>query len=74
MTSASSGPLSDLRVLDLTVARAGPTPIAAGSTKSPVLGATRSAAPDAGQHTDEVLGELGLWPERLAAFRDAGVI
>src|SRR5690606_19523142 len=31
-------------------------------------------APRLGQHTDELLGELGYGPERLAALRAAGVI
>jgi formyl-CoA transferase len=39
----------------------GPTPV-------------RSAAPGAGQHTGEVLAELGLSPERLGELHDAGII
>jgi formyl-CoA transferase len=34
----------------------------------------RTGAPRAGQHTEEVLGELGLSPEELAALRVAGAI
>ncbi|WP_375691546.1 CaiB/BaiF CoA transferase family protein [Pseudooceanicola sp. LIPI14-2-Ac024] len=34
----------------------------------------RRAAPDAGQHTDEVLGALGLDPDRIAALRDQKII
>jgi crotonobetainyl-CoA:carnitine CoA-transferase CaiB-like acyl-CoA transferase len=34
----------------------------------------RHPAPDLGQHTEEVLGELGLEPERIAALRAEGVI
>lgn len=31
-------------------------------------------APTLGQHTDEILGELGCTPERIAELREAGVI
>ncbi|MBB3331479.1 formyl-CoA transferase [Halomonas campaniensis] len=34
----------------------------------------RSPAPLFGQHTDEVLGDLGLAPDELATLRDAGCI
>jgi crotonobetainyl-CoA:carnitine CoA-transferase CaiB-like acyl-CoA transferase len=37
-------------------------------------GAIRWAGPALGEHTDAVLAELGLAPERIAALRDAGVI
>jgi formyl-CoA transferase len=37
----------------------------------PVL---RNAPPALGQHTDEVLAELGIDPQRRAALRDAGVV
>jgi formyl-CoA transferase len=36
--------------------------------------ATRSASPDPGQHTDEVLVELGVTSGDIAAFRSRGVI
>ena len=41
------------------------------SATPPVL---RSAPPALGQHTDEVLGALGLGAERIAALRAAGVV
>ena len=31
-------------------------------------------APDFGQHTDEVLGELGLGADRIAALRASGIV
>ncbi len=34
----------------------------------------RSAVPEAGEHTDEVLAEFGIKPERIIALRDAGAI
>ena len=34
----------------------------------------RRAAPDHGQHTDEVLAEKGLSPQRIAQLRDHGII
>ncbi len=34
----------------------------------------RSAAPDRGEHTDELLREAGLDAEQIAALRDAGII
>jgi formyl-CoA transferase len=34
----------------------------------------RSAAPEPGQHTDEVLRELGYTAAEVAAFREAGVV
>jgi crotonobetainyl-CoA:carnitine CoA-transferase CaiB-like acyl-CoA transferase len=37
-------------------------------------GAVNTAAPTLGQHTDEVLGGLGLAPERIAQLREAGVV
>jgi crotonobetainyl-CoA:carnitine CoA-transferase CaiB-like acyl-CoA transferase len=37
-------------------------------------GAVNTAAPTLGQHTDEVLGRLGLAPERIAQLRAAGVV
>jgi formyl-CoA transferase len=30
--------------------------------------------PEVGEHTDEVLGELGIDPEQVARLRDAGAI
>jgi crotonobetainyl-CoA:carnitine CoA-transferase CaiB-like acyl-CoA transferase len=33
-----------------------------------------TSAPDAGEHTDEVLAEFGLTPEEVAVLRDAGAI
>jgi crotonobetainyl-CoA:carnitine CoA-transferase CaiB-like acyl-CoA transferase len=36
--------------------------------------AVRGPAPDVGQHTDQVLSELGISPERIAALAEAGVI
>jgi len=41
------------------------------SATPPVL---RHAPPALGQHTDEVLAEWGLAPERIAALREAGVL
>ena len=37
-------------------------------------GAIRWAGPALGEHTDAILSELGLAPERIAALREAGVI
>ncbi|MBI3636115.1 MAG: CoA transferase, partial [Candidatus Rokubacteria bacterium] len=37
-------------------------------------GAIRTAAPEAGEHTDEVLGELGYSPEEIAALRRDKVV
>jgi formyl-CoA transferase len=34
----------------------------------------RSASPDPGEHTDDVLGELGLSPSEIAALRTAGIV
>ena len=31
-------------------------------------------APLKGEHADEILGELGLGPDRIRALRDAGVV
>ncbi len=41
------------------------------SATPPVL---RNAPPALGQHTDEVLGEMGLSAERIAALRSSGVV
>ena len=41
------------------------------SATPPVL---RNAPPALGQHTDEVLGELGLDSARIAALRASGVL
>jgi crotonobetainyl-CoA:carnitine CoA-transferase CaiB-like acyl-CoA transferase len=41
------------------------------SDTPPVL---RSAPPALGQHTDEVLGELGLAPMAIQALRSRGVV
>lgn len=37
-------------------------------------GAVRWPGPDLGQHTDEVLGELGLDPDAVAALRTKGIV
>jgi crotonobetainyl-CoA:carnitine CoA-transferase CaiB-like acyl-CoA transferase len=37
-------------------------------------GVHRTPAPTLGQHTDELLGELGLTPERIAALRADNVV
>ncbi len=37
-------------------------------------GAIRRPAPTLGQHTDEVLGELGLVPDEIVALRAARVV
>ena len=37
-------------------------------------GAIRRPPPHAGQHSDEVLAEVGYDPERIAALREAGAI
>ena len=34
----------------------------------------RTAVPEAGEHTDEVLEQFGIDPARIAALRDAGTI
>jgi formyl-CoA transferase len=39
-----------------------------------VSNAVRSASPDAGQHADEVLTEIGLTTEEIARLRDNGVV
>lgn len=38
------------------------------------VGVHRTPAPTLGQHTDELLGELGLTPERIAALRADNVV
>jgi len=43
-------------------------------TLSRTPGAVRLPAPDLGQHTDEVLGELGYAPEDVMALRRDGVV
>jgi crotonobetainyl-CoA:carnitine CoA-transferase CaiB-like acyl-CoA transferase len=43
-------------------------------TLSRTPGAVRTPAPDAGQHTDEILGELGYDKEEIAAVRRDGVV
>jgi crotonobetainyl-CoA:carnitine CoA-transferase CaiB-like acyl-CoA transferase len=35
---------------------------------------TRSMPPELGQHTDEILGELGLDGQAIAALRTAGAV
>jgi crotonobetainyl-CoA:carnitine CoA-transferase CaiB-like acyl-CoA transferase len=37
-------------------------------------GSIRSLAPQLGQHTDEILGELGYSKEELERWREAGAI
>ncbi|HKP12756.1 MAG TPA: CoA transferase, partial [Blastocatellia bacterium] len=37
-------------------------------------GEVRRRAPRLGEHTDEVLSELGFAPHEVAAFRDEGVV
>ena len=41
-------------------------------TRTPA--AIRSAAPDAGEHTDEVLAEIGLGPDEIARLRATGAV
>jgi crotonobetainyl-CoA:carnitine CoA-transferase CaiB-like acyl-CoA transferase len=43
-------------------------------TLSRTPGAVRTAAPEAGEHTDEILGELGYTPSAIAALRDEKVV
>jgi formyl-CoA transferase len=43
-------------------------------TLSRTPGAVRTPAPDVGQHTDEILGELGYSKEDIAALRRDGVV
>ena len=43
-------------------------------TLSRTPGAVRMPAPDVGQHTDEILGELGYSKEEIAAIRRDGVV
>ena len=43
-------------------------------TLSRTPGAVRTPAPDVGQHTDEILGELGYAKEDIAAIRRDGVV
>jgi crotonobetainyl-CoA:carnitine CoA-transferase CaiB-like acyl-CoA transferase len=37
-------------------------------------GAARTAAPDPGEHTDQILAELGFSPEEIERFHKAGVV
>lgn len=43
-------------------------------TLSRTPGAVRTPAPDAGEHTDQLLAELGYTPEEIARFRKDGVV
>jgi formyl-CoA transferase len=43
-------------------------------TLSRTPGAVRTPAPDVGQHTDEILAELGYSKEEIAAIRQEGVV
>ena len=61
--------------LPATGARGGSAP----SVRSPIMidgepSAARTAAPRLGEHTDNVLGELGLSADEIAALRTAGAI
>jgi crotonobetainyl-CoA:carnitine CoA-transferase CaiB-like acyl-CoA transferase len=52
-----------------------PIPVAATPVRlSGTPGSVRHRAPMVGEHTDQVLGELGFSPEEIAHFRNAGAI
>jgi len=44
------------------------------ATLSRTPGAVRTPAPEPGEHTDAILGELGLGPDAIAALRQDGVV
>jgi crotonobetainyl-CoA:carnitine CoA-transferase CaiB-like acyl-CoA transferase len=53
----------------------GPVPLAATAVKlSSTPGSIRHRAPMVGEHTDEVLRELGYTPEEISALREAQVV
>lgn len=70
--SAAVGPLAGLRVLDLTRFLSGPMATMVRGTTTRIRSAPPLLVP--GQHTDEVLEEIGYAADEIDQLRAAGVV